>query len=135
MPLSIQDRSIKQQYTQLQTKVGTNGCAFDHDTLVLPTADADLDVMVTGGSSAETVKSHGQKTSNAIAAINGGYFAFGSGPVSYAKGRSGYESPSGNVKGPRACLAFDDATQLGLPLVVKLLTFSNSDFELDPASL
>lgn len=90
-----------------EPRVGTNGCAFELDTVVLPTADADLDVMVNGGSSAETVKSHGQKTANAIAAINGGYFAFGSGPVSYAKGRSGYESSSANVKGPRACLAFD----------------------------
>lgn len=90
-----------------ETRVGTNGCAFDLDTVVLPTADANVDVMITGGSSAETVKSHGQKTANAIAAINGGYFAFGAGPVSYAKGRSGYESPSVNVKGPRACLAFD----------------------------
>lgn len=90
-----------------ESRVGTNGCAFDLDTIVVPTADADVDLVVTGGASAETVKGHGQSTANAIAAINGGYFAFGSGPVSYAKGRTGYESPSGNVKGPRACLAFD----------------------------
>jgi exopolysaccharide biosynthesis protein len=90
-----------------ESRVGTNGCAFDLDTIVVPTADGDIDVVVTGGADAETVKSHGQSTTNAIAAINGGYFAFGSGPVSYAKGRTGYESPSGNVKGPRACLAFD----------------------------
>jgi len=43
-------------------------------------------------------------------AINGGYFAFGSGPVSYSKGHLGYESPSGNVKGPRACLIYDRQT-------------------------
>jgi hypothetical protein len=41
------------------------------------------------------------------AAINAGYFAAGSGPLSYAKGHTGYESPSGNVKGPRACLVYD----------------------------
>jgi exopolysaccharide biosynthesis protein len=90
-----------------ESRVGGNGCAFDLDTIVVPTADADVDLVVTGGADAETVQSHGQATPNAIAAINGGYFAFGSGPVSYAKGRTGYESPSGNVKGPRACLAFD----------------------------
>jgi exopolysaccharide biosynthesis protein len=90
-----------------ETRVGTNGCAFELDTIVVPTADTDLDLVVTGDSAAKTVKAQGQSTTNAVAAINGGYFAFGSGPVSYAKGRSGYESPSANVKGPRACLAFD----------------------------
>jgi exopolysaccharide biosynthesis protein len=90
-----------------ETKVGTNGCAFDLDMIVVPTADADVDLVVAGGADAKTVKSHGQSSTSAVAAINGGYFAFGSGPVSYAKGRSGYESTSGNVKGPRACLALD----------------------------
>lgn len=90
-----------------ETKVGNNGCAFDLDTIVVPTASAKIDIVVAGGADAKTVKGHGQGTSDAIAAVNGGYFAFGSGPVSYAKGRTGYESPSGNVKGPRACLAFD----------------------------
>jgi exopolysaccharide biosynthesis protein len=42
--------------------------------------------------------------------VNAGYFAFGQGPVSYAKGREGYESPSGNVKGPRGCFWFDEVT-------------------------
>lgn len=83
----------------IETKVGTNGCAYELDTVVVPTADADLDLTVVGSSQAKTVKSHALATNDAIAAINGGYFAFGSGPVSYAKGRTGYESPSGNVKG------------------------------------
>ena len=37
MPLSIQDRSIKQQYTQLQTKVGTNAASLDDIKGVLAT--------------------------------------------------------------------------------------------------
>lgn len=90
-----------------EPKVGANGCTFDLDTIVVPTASTKIDLVVAGGADAKTVKDHGQAVPSAIAAINGGYFAFGSGPVSYAKGRTGYESPSGNVKGPRACLAFD----------------------------
>jgi exopolysaccharide biosynthesis protein len=90
-----------------ETRVGTNGCAYDLDTVIVPTASTKVDLVITGSTDAKTVKGHAQATPDAIAAVNGGFFAFGSGPVSYAKGRSGYESPSANVKGPRACLAFD----------------------------
>lgn len=75
-----------------------------------PTADPFISLVVTGSASPRTVSWFATSSGvpDVAAAINGGYFAAGSGPVSYAKGRTGYESPSGNVKGPRACLAWDE---------------------------
>lgn len=56
---------------------------------------------------ATTLKDAGH---DVIATWNAGYFGFGAGPYSYAKGGAGYESRAAVVKGPRACLVIDTRT-------------------------
>jgi hypothetical protein len=98
--------------TGLETLTDTNGNAFTVRWARLPTADAEHDLVVTGSNAAKTVRNLAVAIPDARAAVNGGYFAFGQGPVSYAKGRLGYESPSGNVKGPRGCFWYDRERRL-----------------------
>lgn len=92
-----------------ESRTDVNGQAFAVHVAAFPTADPDTDLAVLGTETAATVRTLARAwTDRGVAvAVNGGYFAFGQGPVSYAKSRFGYESPSANVKGPRACLAWD----------------------------
>lgn len=87
------------------------GCTYQLHTVTVPLVDPTIDVAGVGSSSPLTVAKLAAAHALPLAAINGGYFAFGSGPLSYARGHLGYESPSGNVKGPRACLVHDRSTR------------------------
>lgn len=92
-----------------ETRTDAAGNPFTVHVARFPTADPSHRLVVTGSASPHTVRWFATSSGvpGVVAAINGGYFAAGSGPVSYARGSTGYESPSGNVKGPRACLAWD----------------------------
>jgi len=87
----------------------SQGCTFELHSVTVPLADPSLELSAVGSGTARTIKQHAldQAQHMPFALINGGYFAAASGPLSYAKGHLGYESPSGNVKGPRACLVYD----------------------------
>lgn len=94
-----------------EVRSDSNGNSFTVHWARFPTADTSHSLVIAGSTSAKTVQNHAGSVANAKVAINGGYFAFGQGPVSYAKGSLGYESPSGNVKGPRGCFWYDDITR------------------------
>lgn len=91
------------------TQTGSDGCSYRVHRASMLLTDLSLDVAVVGWKSRRTVRQHAGDHAwyRPLAALNGGYFVFGGGPVSYAKGHLGYESPSGNVKGPRACFAWN----------------------------
>jgi hypothetical protein len=92
---------------RLETLKDKAGCSYQLHTVTVPLADPELDLAVTGSPKAKTVAQLAKTHGATLAAVNAGYFAASSGPLSYAKGHTGYESPSGNVKGPRACLVYD----------------------------
>ena len=93
----------------LETLQDDNGCSFELHSVAVPLADPTLDVASVGDAAARTVAQFAAAyaSDGAVGALNTGYFDFSFGPVSYARGHFGYESPSGNVKGPRACLVYD----------------------------
>lgn len=97
----------------VEQRMDKNGNAFTVRRAYFPTADPAMDLAVVGSASPKTVKAHAESalSAGADSAVNGGYFGAGAGPVSYAKGHLGHENPTGNVKGPRACLAWNRTTR------------------------
>jgi exopolysaccharide biosynthesis protein len=112
---------------QVERRVDSAGCSFDSHLVSVPTASTKWRPFVDGLASSATVATHGSDI-GAVAVINAGYFSVGSGPLSYAKGKLGYESPSGNVKGPRGCLAIAADTKLPRIALSMGREFSNGRF-------
>lgn len=95
----------------VETLTDSGNCAYELHSVNVPLAHPKLDVAGVGSASPKTVTDHAAANSQARAVINAGYFDSVIGPLSYARGHLGYESPVGNAKGPRSCLVIDSTTR------------------------
>jgi exopolysaccharide biosynthesis protein len=109
----MSDEDIEQEPFSIKSETKTDGAnSYKIYTANFPTADSTLNFAVIGSATKKKVSAFVTQHSDISpkAVINGGYFG-GSETYSYSKGSFGWETTTGNAKGPRACIAYDSVTR------------------------